>query len=116
MKSLRETLLDGKLVFNNNPMCRWYLDNVKIRQNNRADKDKENWTPCKAGRYRKIDGFAALLDAHAEYLRLNAPEGIVNEAAGVRVITIDDLMTGDDGGLSPLDPKPQRTSFFWDDD
>ena len=116
MKSLRETLLDGKLLFNNNPMCRWYLDNVKIRQNNRADKDKENWTPCKAGRFRKIDGFAALLDAHAEYLRLNAPEGIVNEAAGVRVITIDEMMTGDDGGLSPLAPKPQRTSFFWDDD
>ena len=87
MKNMREVLLDGRLVFNNNPMCRWYLDNVKIRQNNRADKDKENWTPTKASRYQKIDGFAALLNAHTEFLRLN-DHGFENQAADVRVIEI----------------------------
>lgn len=107
MKSLRETLLDGKLVFNNNPMCRWYLNNVKIRQNNRADKDKDNWTPCKAGRYQKIDGFAALLDAHAEYLRLTEAQGVTNESANVRVIAIDGLTRKE---------APRRQLSLWDDD
>lgn len=92
MKDMRERLLDGKLVFNNNPMCRWYLDNVRIRQNNRADKDKDNWTPTKASRYQKIDGFAALLDAHTEFMRLN-DHGIENHAASVRII---DVPTGAD--------------------
>ena len=27
------------------------------------DKEKENWMPTKSNRYRKIDGFAALIDA-----------------------------------------------------
>lgn len=116
MKSLRETLLDGNLVFNNNPMCRWYLDNVKIRQNNRADKDKDNWTPCKASRYQKIDGFAALLDAHAEYLRLNCPEGIVNENAGVRIISMDDYMREEREAQEPVLTLPKRAFSFWDDD
>lgn len=88
MKNMREVLLDGNLVFNNNPMCRWYLNNVKIRQNNRADKDKENWTPTKASRYQKIDGFAALLNAHTEFLRLN-DHGIEPRLADVRVIEIE---------------------------
>lgn len=90
MKDLRERLLDGLVCFNNSPMCRWYLNNVKIRQNNRADADKENWTPTKASRYQKIDGFAALLDAHAELMRLNG-DGIFAQDADVRVITLDDL-------------------------
>lgn len=69
MKNLREVLLDGRLVYNNNPLCRWYLDNVKIRQNAR-DAEKENWVPSKTNRYAKIDGFAALLNAHTEYMRM----------------------------------------------
>lgn len=114
MKDLREVLLDGNLIFNNNPMCRWYLDNVKIRQNNRLDKDKENWTPCKASRYQKIDGFAALLDAHAEYLRLAEAQGITNEAAGIRIISIDDLETAPNPILA-TDGLPHRHSSLWDD-
>lgn len=88
MKNLREILLDGKLVYNNSRMCRWYLNNVKIRQNNRADRDKENWTPTKASRYQKIDGFAALLDAHAELMRLHGDLMAV-QGADVRVIDVD---------------------------
>lgn len=70
MKNMREILLDGKLVFNNNPLSLWYLDNIKIRQGTR-DAQHENWLPTKTNRYAKIDGFAALLNAHAELMRMN---------------------------------------------
>ena len=86
MKDMRELLLDGALVFNNNPLCRWYLDNVKIRQGVR-DAEHENWLPTKAGKYNKIDGFAALLDAHAEQMRLN-PVGRAVDGDGIMVIDL----------------------------
>ena len=86
MKDMRELLLDGRLVTNNNPLCRWYLDNVKIRQGTR-DAEHENWLPTKAGKYQKIDGFAALIDAHAEQMRLN-PAGRSIEGDGVTFITL----------------------------
>ena len=63
MKDLREVLLDGRLVHNRNSLFRWFLGNVKIRGKG-EDADKANWVPTKRQRYRKIDGFAALLDAH----------------------------------------------------
>ena len=86
MKNLREMLLDGRLVTNGNPLCLWYLDNVKIRQGVR-DAEHENWLPTKAGRYSKIDGFAALLNAHAEQMRLN-PVGRSTNGAGVTILTL----------------------------
>ena len=86
MKNLREMLLDGRLVTNNNPLCLWYLDNVKIRQGVR-DAEHENWLPTKSGRYNKIDGFAALLNAHAEQMRLN-PVGRSTDGAGVTILTL----------------------------
>lgn len=63
MKDLREVLLDGRLVHNRNALFRWFLQNVKLRTGY-GDEDKANWVPTKRQRYRKIDGFAALLDAH----------------------------------------------------
>lgn len=86
MKNMRELLLDGGLVFNNNPLCRWYLDNIKIRQGTK-DAEHENWLPTKAGRYQKIDGFAALLNAHAEQMRLN-PVSSGGEGDGVTIISL----------------------------
>lgn len=62
MKSFREAMLDGRIVTNNDPMLRWYMHNVRLRQHY-ADREKENWMPTKTNRYRKIDGFAALIDA-----------------------------------------------------
>lgn len=62
MKSYREAMLDGRIVTNNDPMLRWYMHNVRLR-NNYLDQEKENWMPTKRNRYRKIDGFAALIDA-----------------------------------------------------
>ncbi|QNQ83762.1 terminase large subunit [Lactobacillus sp. PV037] len=59
LQNLKEMLLDGKVVFNEQSMFKWYLNNVQlVRDRN------DNWLPTKASRSRKIDGFAALLDAH----------------------------------------------------
>lgn len=68
MKDLREQLLAGKIITNNDPMLRWYLGNVRLR-NDYRDREKENWMPTKKNRYRKIDGFMAWLDAHALYMQ-----------------------------------------------
>ncbi|MDR2655390.1 MAG: terminase large subunit [Oscillospiraceae bacterium] len=70
MKDLKELLLKGKIIHNNDKMLRWYLSNVKLRKQ-QGDLDHENWVPTKRGRFRKIDGFMAWLDAHTEYMRKN---------------------------------------------
>ncbi|MEG1891359.1 MAG: terminase TerL endonuclease subunit [Clostridia bacterium] len=81
MKDIRDKMLDGKLVYNNNPLFFWYLSNVRLRRDF-YDREKENWYPSKRDRYRKIDGFMAFLDAHVEYIRLNP---ISNVDADVQV-------------------------------
>lgn len=64
MKDMKEQLVAGRVIHNNDPMLRWYTHNVRLR-NNYSDREKENWMPVKKDRYRKIDGFMAMLDAHA---------------------------------------------------
>ena len=66
LKDLKELLLDGKVVHNENRLLRWYINNVKLVI---ADRNG-NWLPSKQGKYRKIDGFAALLTAHTETMKL----------------------------------------------
>lgn len=79
MKDLREVLLDGRLVHNRNALFRWFLQNVKLRTGY-GDEDKANWVPTKRQRYRKIDGFAALLDAHTLMLGESPlPDGFAPE-------------------------------------
>jgi len=69
MKDVKEMLLDGRVVFNKNKLFRWYLNNVKLVEDRNG-----NWLPTKQGRYRKIDGFAAWLNAHTEVMkRMVAP-------------------------------------------
>lgn len=68
MKDLRERLIAGKIILNRNDMIRWYLGNVKLRQNF-YDRAQDNWMPTKQNRYRKIDGFMAWLFAHTELIR-----------------------------------------------
>ena len=66
LKNLKERYLDGKVISNNDPMLSWYVNNVKLvldRNGNRV--------PSKQNRFRKIDGFAAMLNAHTEYMRQN---------------------------------------------
>ena len=73
LDNLKERFLDGNIIHNNNPMFNWYLGNVKLTKRSANG----TYLPTKQSTYRKIDGFAAFLDAHTEYLRkhpLHIPE------------------------------------------
>lgn len=85
MKDIKEMLLAGKVVSNQDPMLRWYTDNVRISGEKR-NTDKANWMPLKRNRFRKIDGFMAWLDAHCIQLQKN-PAGCVPQDIGIRVIS-----------------------------
>lgn len=68
MDHLKERFLDGKIIHNNNWLFNWYLGNVRLTKRG----PNATYLPTKQNKYRKIDGFAAFLDAHTEYLRKNA--------------------------------------------
>lgn len=83
---VKERFLDGNVIFNNNRLFRWYINNVKMVEDRNRNK-----LPTKIGRYRKIDGFAAFLNAHTEVMkRLERPE----LTGDVQVISINDLLRG----------------------
>ena len=67
LDNLKERFLDANIIHNNNPMINWYLGNVKLSKRG----PNATYLPTKQNKYRKIDGFMALLDAHTEYLRKN---------------------------------------------
>lgn len=67
LDNLKERFLDGNIIHNNNAMFTWYLGNVKLTKRSA----NATYLPTKQNKYRKIDGFAALLDAHTEFLRKN---------------------------------------------
>lgn len=83
LKDLKEMFLDGKVVFNNNPLMKWYINNVQLKMDRNG-----NWLPSKQGRYRKIDGFAALLNTHTDIMHK-----IINEnvKGNIEFISIKDL-------------------------
>lgn len=83
LKDIKEMLLDGKVVFNNNRLFRWYLNNVKLVEDRNG-----NWLPTKQSRYRKIDGFAAWLNAHSETLKLMS---VPQPTGKVEVISVKSL-------------------------
>lgn len=83
---LKERFLDGKVIHNNNRLFRWYLGNVKLTKRG----PNATYMPTKQHKYRKIDGFAALLDAHTEYLRKN-PLYISPDKQIATVINLKDL-------------------------
>ncbi len=72
MHDIHEKLLVGGLVTNDNPVMYWYLTNVKLREDMR-DKEKRNWMPTRQGDFRKIDGFAAMLNAWTVMMRDYSP-------------------------------------------
>lgn len=84
LKDLKENLLAGKVVSNKDPLLRWYINNVKL-----VDDRNGNWLPSKQGTYRKIDGFAAWLNAHTETMKLAAPTE--NPSAPVTFLSRKDL-------------------------
>ena len=73
MKDIKDMLLSGRVVSNNDPMLRWYTDNVRISKEARHA-DKANWMPTKRKRALKIDGFMAWLFAHTLVLRHLEPQ------------------------------------------
>ena len=89
MKDIKELLLAGEVVSNNDPMLAWYTDNVRI-SGERRHTDKENWMPLKRNKYRKIDGFMAWLDAHCIHMQ-REPAGAALTAPAIRVVEISDI-------------------------
>src|SRR5690625_478558 len=81
---LREMFIDGKIVFNEDRLFRWYINNVKIK----PDRHKNNM-PTKQSRYRKIDGFAAFLNAHKHMMGKLVKE---EESGKIGVISMSELM------------------------
>ncbi|UNC91688.1 terminase large subunit [Candidatus Contubernalis alkaliaceticus] len=84
LKDIKEMLLDGKAVFNRNKLFRWYLNNIRLVKDR-----NNNWLPTKQNRYRKIDGFAAWLNAHTETMKLMAAP---KETGGVGFVSVKDLL------------------------
>lgn len=89
MKDIKELLLAGRVVSNQDPMLRWYTDNVRISAERRHS-DKANWMPTKRNRFRKIDGYMAWLDAHVIDMEAN-PAGIRQAAPKVTAIDLSRL-------------------------
>lgn len=80
---IKERFLDGNVIFNNNRLFRWYINNVKMVEDRNRNK-----IPTKVGRYRKIDGFAAFLNAHTEVMkRMVKQQGNGN----VEFVSVNDL-------------------------
>ncbi len=67
LDDMKERFLDGNIIHNNNRLYRWYLGNVKLTKRSH----NATYLPTKQNKYRKIDGFAAHLNAHTEWLRQN---------------------------------------------
>ncbi len=86
MKDVREKMLDGRIIHNDDEMLRWYMHNVRLR-NDYRDRDKENWVPVKRSRYKKIDGFMACLTAHAVTIS-SAPQPKPGDMR-IRIIDLD---------------------------
>ena len=85
LKDIKELLLDGKVVFNQNKLFRWYLNNVRL-----VDDRNGNWLPTRQGRYRKIDGFSAWLNAHTETMKLMVDKE--RHGGDVGFVSIDELL------------------------
>lgn len=83
MQNIKELLLDGKVIFNNQKMFKWYLNNVHLI----TDRNN-NFMPSKQSRSRKIDGFAAFLDAHVTVVGMLANHEEEKNSPGARYFAI----------------------------
>jgi phage terminase large subunit-like protein len=80
---VKDRFLDGNVIFNKNPLFRWYVNNVKMVEDRNRNK-----LPTKQGKYRKIDGFAAFLNAHTEVMKkFVSPVGDGN----IEFVSVSDL-------------------------
>lgn len=79
----KERFIDGNVIFNNNRLFRWYTNNVILVE----DRNK-NRMPTKQSRYRKIDGFAAFLNAHVAVMKKFTE---IKGNGNINFISINDL-------------------------
>lgn len=84
MQNFKELMLDGKVIFNNSKIFKWYLSNIKLVKDRNS-----NWMPSKQSINRKIDGFAAALNAHVHVMdQLSSVQGDGN----IDFVSVKDLM------------------------
>ena len=83
MQNFKEMMLDAKVVFNNSKMFRWYLNNVHMKRDRNG-----NWLPTKQNQKRKIDGFAAALNAHVKVLEMLIKP---NQTSRIHFVSFKDL-------------------------
>ena len=63
LKQMKADLMDKKINYNNNPILKWNLSNVAIKQD-----DNENIMITKEKSRQRIDGVASLMDAYVIYV------------------------------------------------
>lgn len=63
MKQMKADLIDKKINYDNNPILKWCLSNVSIKQD-----DNENIRPVKEKSKQRIDGAVSLIDAYCIYI------------------------------------------------
>ena len=63
MKQMRADLIDKKINYNNNPILKWCLSNVSIKQD-----ENENIRPVKEKSRQRIDGAVSLIDAYCIFI------------------------------------------------
>lgn len=79
----KERFLDGNVIYNNNRLFRWYTNNIVLIE----DRNR-NRMPAKQSKYRKIDGFAAFLNAHVEVMKKFTT---VQGSGEIKFISLNDL-------------------------
>lgn len=63
LKQMKADLMDKKINYNNNPITKWNLSNVVVKQD-----DNENIMLSKEKAKQRIDGAASLMDAYVIYV------------------------------------------------
>ncbi len=63
MKQMKADLSDKKINYNNNPILKWCLSNVSIKQD-----ENENIRPVKEKSRQRIDGAVSLIDAYCIFI------------------------------------------------
>ena len=84
---MKERFLDGKVIYNQQKIFRWYLSNVKLVQDR-----NNNWMPTKQSKNRKIDGFAAVLNSHVSVVEMFATKS--KQSGTIGFISVREMMRG----------------------
>lgn len=63
MKQMKADLIDKKINYDNNPILKWCLSNVSIKQD-----ENENIRPVKEKSRQRIDGAVSLIDAYCIFI------------------------------------------------